>query len=172
LSEDVTEGDPDGQITTGGDDPALSALAELADAGLVDWESAVDGEPASRTLPTGRIDLILLSGEGSELEPNQLMYPLVRGLALRTSGVEVGEIRTPRSDIEVVDDPEVPARGEFVDPLRADGEIVGRIITIDNVDEPFGRLASVLALAGLPTLPSGAYGVAPTADQPFPPPAK
>ncbi len=154
------------------EDPSLGVLSTLADAELVDWESPVEGEPAARTLPPGRVDLVLLSGEGSTLAPRQFMYPLVRALAARTTGFEVGEVRTPRTDLEVVDDPNVPPRGAFVDPLRRDDRLAGRIITVDNVDEPFGRLAAVLALAGLPTVPSGEYGTADTAQLPFPPPPK
>ena len=73
----------------------------------------------------------------------------------------------PRAaDLEAIDDTDTPERGAFVDSLRSDDTLSKRIITVDNVDEPFGRLAVVLALSKLPTLTSGSYGIAASADAP------
>jgi hypothetical protein len=153
------------------DDPSLTVLSRLVDADLLDWESPNEGEPGSRTLPAGGLDLILLSGEGSELRASRLMTPLVKAVAARVPGAVVGEVRRPRTTIDAVDQDDVPERGSFVDTYRTDDGLSDRLITVDNVDEPFGRLALVLALGQLPALTSGSYGVAPSASQPFPTPA-
>jgi|JI10StandDraft_1071094.scaffolds.fasta_scaffold106248_2 hypothetical protein len=166
--------DPDLTTTTiepSTPDPALDVLSRLVDADLLDWESPNEGEPGSRTLPTGGLDVVLLSGEGAELRPNQIVVPLVRALAARLTGVIVGEVRNPRTALEVIDQDGVPARGTFVDPLRDDDDLSGRLITVDDVDEPFGRLAVVLALGELPGLSTGSYGIAESASQPFPTPS-
>lgn len=162
---------PDVTTTTVAPDPSLDVLARLVDADLVDWESPNEGEPGARTLPAGGLDLVLLSGEGSELRPGRIMVPLIRALATRLTGVIVGEVRNPRTPIEAIDQDDVPARGTFVDPLRSDEGLSGRLITVDDVDEPFGRLAVILSLGELPALASGAYGVAESATQPFPTPS-
>lgn len=156
--------------TVPGDDPALTLFSRLVDADLVDWESPTEGEPGSRTLPAGGLDVVVLSGEGASLRPGRIVYPLIRSLASRTRGVLVGEVRRPRTLLDAVDEEGVPVRGSFVDPLRADDDLAARIITVDNVDEPFGRLAAVLALAELPSVTSGSYGIAASAEQPFPTP--
>ncbi|MFN8051078.1 MAG: copper transporter [Acidimicrobiales bacterium] len=155
--------------TSSPDDPSLSVLSKLVDAELVDWESPTEGEPGSRTLPSSGLRVILLSGEGSDLRPGRLMYPLARALGAARAGIVVGEVRNPRTDLEAIDDTDTPERGAFVDSLRSDDTLSKRIITVDNVDEPFGRLAVVLALSKLPTLTSGSYGIASSADAPFPP---
>lgn len=152
-------------------DPSLEVLSQLVDADLVDWESPNEGEPGSRTLPSGGLDIVVLSGEGAELRPNRIVIPLVRALAARLTGVVVGEVRNPRTALEVIDQDDVPARGSFVDPIRDDDDLAGRLITVDDVDEPFGRLALVLALGELPGLTTGSYGVAESAAQPFPTPS-
>lgn len=148
---------------------ALTALQSLAEAELVDWEPPSDGEPGAQRLPDERVDLVLLSGEGSALTGTDLMYPLAAALADRTTGVIVGEVRRPRSELEAATDTEAPIRGAFVDPLRSDDDLRDRIVTVDNVDEPFGRLATMLALAQVPVRTSGAYGAAASAESPFPP---
>jgi hypothetical protein len=172
-SEPTTTTEPPGAGGTAtADQPSLDILAKLVDADLADWESPVDGEPGTHSLPAGGLNLVLLSGEGAELAPRVLMYPLIRALAVKTAGFVVGEVRNPRTDIQVVDDPGVPPRGAFVGPLRRDEALSQRMVTVDNVDEPFGRLASVLALSQLPGVVSGAYGTAASATQPFPPVTK
>jgi len=150
------------------DDPSLSVLSQLADADLIDWESASDGEPGARTLPAGGLEVVLVSGEGAELSPSRLVYPLARALSAQTPGLVVGEVRSPRTDLDVLDANDVPVRGALVDELRGDDVVSGQLITIDNLDEPFGRLSLVLSLADLPDSSSGAYGVADSADQAFP----
>lgn len=169
-AEDPTA-DPTDVTTTTAPDPSLDVLSALVDADLIDWESPNEGEPGARTLPNGDLDLVFLGGEGSELRPGRILVPLLRAVGERVPGVVVGEIRDPRTPIEAIDEDDVPARGAFVDPLREDDDLSARLITVDCVDEPFGRLAVVLALGELPTLTSGSYGIAPSAAQPFPTPS-
>lgn len=152
------------------DEQALTVLSALVDADLVDWESPNEGEPGSRTLPNGGLDIVVLSGEGSELDPDQLIVPLVSALADRLAGVVVGEVRRPRTEVESVESEDVPVRGAFVDRFRTSEDLDGRLVTVDDVDSPFGRLALVLALAQLPEVGAGDYGIAPTAERPFPSP--
>jgi len=152
-------------------DPSLDVLSKLVDADVVDWESPNDGEPGSRTLPDGGLNLVFLGGEGSEMRPSRILVPLIRAVAADVPGVVVGEVRTPRTPAEAVDDDGVPERGAFVDPLRADDDLASQVVTVDDVDEPFGRLALVLALGELPAITSGAYGMAASATAPFPTPS-
>lgn len=149
-------------------DAARSVLSELVDADLVDWESPTDGEPGSRLLPESGLRIIVLSGEGASVRASRFVYPLARALAAQRPGVIVGEVRNIRTDLEVVDEEGVPQRGAFVDELRDDGDVAEQMITVDNVDEPFGVLAVIFALADLPASTSGRYGMAESADRVFP----
>lgn len=163
VSEGSDESDESDEV-----DAARSVLSQLVDSELVDWESPTDGEPGSRLLPEDGLRIIVLSGEGASVEASRFMYPFARALAEQRPGVIVGEVRRIRTDLEVVDDDAVPPRGSFVDELRDDPEVADRMITVDNVDEPFGELAVVFSLADLPGATSGRYGMAESADRVFP----
>lgn len=146
----------------------LGVLRVLAEAGRIDWESPTDGEPGPRLLPPSGLQVVFVAGEGATLRPGSFMYPVIRAVAAEVPGVAVAEVRTPRTDLQAIEDDATPRRGEFVDRLRVDDDLAARLITVDDLDAPFGRLALVLALAQLPDVTAGAYGSAPTAASRFP----
>lgn len=157
----------DGPAVPPGDE-LVGGLRLLADAGLVEWESPADGEPGPRPLPASGLQVVFVGGEGAALRPNSFMYPVIRAVAADVAGVVVAEVRTPRSILAVIEDDATPRRGAFVDPLRIDDDLSARLITVDDLDAPFGRLALVLALAQMPEVTAGAYGSATTATSRFP----
>ena len=149
-------------------DPNLSMFSDLAGAGLVEWQSPTDGEPGPRTLPTDSLRVILVSGEGALVEPTHLVVPLASELSKTAGSVVVAEVRKPRSSVEAATAADVPKRGALVDRFRVDSGLSARLITVDNLDQPFGRLATVLALSEGDKLRSGRFGVAESAESAFP----
>lgn len=161
--------DPAVVTTTTGSAGATGAstdlLRSLADAQLVDWDPA-GATSAPPDLPESGLRVVVVSGEGAQVPPTRLAIPLVKALAAKTKGIVLGELDHSRTSIEVIESKF--HRGAVVDPIRKDDAAAAATVTIDNLDEPFGRLAMVLALADIDQDPSGAYGETSTAERQFP----
>lgn len=125
---------------TGGD-----ALQRLIDAGFVTNSGPQPVEDAD--LSTA--DAVVVVGGGvadTGLEPSALLVPLVQALA--------------QGDAAVVATEAVDAVQPFVEPLRDDGNLDGRIVTQDNVDQVPGQIGLVLGLDDLLLGQAGGnYGV-------------
>lgn len=152
--------------------PGETGVVErLEAANLVDWDIPDGGTRRLPSKEAGPYRVVLLSGEGASLGSTPLVAPLVSRLAEpRSRGLVVGEVMEPRSSIEEVDGEiagDIPPRGTFVDQFRKDGRLAGKLVTVDDVDRPFGRLATVFVLAGEPNQ-AGHYGEAATAQSQFP----
>ncbi|NLA37163.1 MAG: copper transporter, partial [Actinobacteria bacterium] len=168
---DAVTGDPNAEGPTAVEDDALlpfDAIAALADAELIDWVDAVGERARLESFPAGRVRLIVLSGEGAELNDDIVVQPLVRAIAADRSGLLVGEVHKPRSTSDAIRDAVQERRGMTVDFVREDDTLRNRVVTVDNVESGWGRLAAVLAFSGVDQRLSGAYGVADSADQVLP----
>jgi len=156
--------------TAAGSPLAPTFLQRLANDGLLDWDVPTDPAVTARTLPNADATVAILSGESSTVSLDATVRPLVAALAKRAPGhVIAGEIMTRRSSVDAVErslDPNVTQRGVFVDPLRLDESVNPQVVTIDDIDLTYGRLALLLGLAG--STPSGRFGILPSAEAAFP----
>ncbi len=147
-------------------DALAGVLRRMVDAQLVDWESLTGGDQTPPDLPSAGVRAIVVSGEGAEVAPSRLIVPLVKAVSAKRAGVIVAELDHSRRLLDQANSKF--RRGAVVDPLRGDDATAERTVTVDNLDQPFGRLALVLALADLDQHPSGAYGETSTAQRQFP----
>lgn len=146
----------------------FGVVSALADAELIDWVDVVGERSQLESFPAGPVRLIILSGENAGLADDAFVRPLVRSIAALRPGLLVGEVHKPRSTSDAIRDAVPERRGMTVDFVREDDALRNRVLTVDNIDTGWGRLAAVLAFSGVDQLLSGAYGVAESADQVLP----
>lgn len=166
VPADVATTLPGVTTTAVGVAPRGSVLFALAEAGFIDIDSPESGRfDAKLPLPSGT-RFVVMSGEGADVPDSQGAIALVRALAnasgssTRVVAAEPGRPATGR-------EPEV--RSRFIGPLRAEGkELDSRVSTVNNVEDPRGRVAVVLALVDLGVGRVGHYGVGSGADRPVP----
>jgi hypothetical protein len=60
------------------------------------------------------------------------------------------------------------SRSVWLDTIRKDSSLDGRLSTVDNVESDLGRTATILAAVQLPNGRTGDFGVADSADGPLP----
>lgn len=147
---------------------ALSAWSTLATAGLVDLDVT-----AGLSLSASSVGLVLVSGQGAEVPASSVLLPLIGRVAADSSPARAvaAEVMDPLPAAEEALralDTKISPRGSFVTTVRNDRSLDGRISTVDNLDHPSGRLATVLALGALPGR-VGDYGELPEASAPYPP---
>jgi len=148
---------------------APAVIDRLVAADLADWEDPTDTDP-SPSLEPGSLVVVALVGEGAVVDGEALTLPLVRSLAEEGVDVAVGEVRRPRTQRQLAEATDEPARGSFIEPFRGDEDLAEAIVTVDDVDEPLGRAALLLALGRIDRSPAGRYGEADSADRLFPEP--
>jgi hypothetical protein len=163
VPTDVATTLPGATTTTAAVAPRGSVLAALATAGFIDIDSPETGRFDTRLpLPNGT-RFVVVSGDGADVPDSQGAIPLVRALAAASgSGTRVvaAEPGRPAAGRE----PEV--RSRYIGPLRAvSKELENRISTVNNVEDPRGRVAVVLALVDLGVGRVGHYGVGSGADR-------
>jgi hypothetical protein len=104
--------------------------------------------------------VVLLAGndQASTLAPELFLAPLASDLVAEAHPVAAAETRN------TVD--------PFVALLRADGQVDGHLVTVDNADQTAGRVALVFGLRDLLASPGngGDYGVKPGASSLVPRP--
>jgi hypothetical protein len=61
-----------------------------------------------------------------------------------------------------------PERAVFLRPLRSDSAVAPKLSTVDNIEDPRGRIAAVLAVAALVQGKTGHYGIGRGADRAVP----
>lgn len=147
---------------TAAPDPLLVALR---DAGFVEFERGTDAAPELAAVPSPGTRVVVASDSKAAAGNPDWAIPLALALSAEanatTLAVEAGRFDgTPPA--------ETPA--PFVQGVRADDEQRGRLATVDNVGRWRGRMAAVLALAGLVDGRTGHYGEGPGADRQVPEP--
>lgn len=166
VPTDVVTTLPGATTTTVGVAPRGSVLGELSAAGFVDIDSPETGRfDARQPLPEGT-RFVVVSGDGADVPDAQGAIALVRALAEASgAGTRVVAVEPGRP----ADGREPEVRSRFIGPLRAQGkELDNRISTVNNVEDPRGRMAVVLALVDLGVGRVGHYGVGSGADRPVP----
>lgn len=151
--------------------PSDAAGARAYIQALVDlgWMDVRDGDaPAGAGFPSGsdyRYVIALSAGESTR----STIEPLVSGLGRTTSAAAVvAEAGDTRSAGEVTTTTQgQPPRGATVAPMRH-GDLASQVSTVDDLDEPFGRIAVVYAVAEQRELGRvGHYGTGAGAAAPF-----
>lgn len=154
-----------------GDGGAL--VAALADAGFLEFEAAPTEAVPAGELPRPETTFIVISSGGAEVEPDLVGVPLVTRLVAEGRAVLAAQPADP-APVEPAagEEPETAPPG-FVAQLRADDDdLDGALSTVDNLDDPRGRIAAVLAIRDLRAGRTGHYGLGPdTRLIPEPPPA-
>jgi hypothetical protein len=144
-------------------------VSSLVHAGVITWDAPAQGEPEK--LPSSDLRVVVVSGEGSSVNANDVLYPLIKATVGGAAGSTIaGEIMAARSSVAEVQrrlDQASPQRGAFVGPIRK-GQLNTAVATIDDLDSPYGRLALILDLTATPGTAVGAYGVVPGAAAQYP----
>lgn len=149
-------------------DVALDAWSRLRSAGLLDWTLG----SAGGTLPGATLRVVMVSGEGAELNDRTLLRPLIEAVAGARSGAvlaaETMDRRSAVDDALRALDATKPQRGAFITPLREDESLDERLSTVDDLDRAEGQLAAVFGVRDLPAK-VGDYGILAGTDAPYPP---
>lgn len=143
-------------------------LIQLREAGFVEYEKPDDEEGDVVVLPSSGLRVVAVTGQGAVLTGDQLLLPIVAGMAAEAP-VPVVVAETPiLADDQSGEDTVDPLVGQ----IRADGDLRERISTVDDLDGVSGRVATVLALDDAnPSAPIvGHYGLRPDADRLLPAP--
>ncbi len=169
AADDLAEalaGDPLDQGATGTDGEAApgpgiagpdaagpDAIAELRDAGFVDFDPPEGAEPQTTGLGSPGTRLLFVSGPGAVLDDDLWARPLAAAL--------VGQApRPPLLPLLVAEAyaPGVEDQARLTATLRADDGLSARLSTVNRIDDFAGQLAVVLALQDLGEGRVGHYG--------------
>ncbi len=166
-----------GQVT-----PDAGLPTVLSDADFLDVEAEGDTF-ASGIQPGTRIVLLVAPGESARKEGDRDVSDdalsaadkdVVDIVTTLTRAIVGGESVPPDLVIAEAarsDQSDPPERARLVESLRADKILAGRFSTVDNLDEPIGRSACLLALVDLGVDSAGHYGSGPGASRLIPAPA-
>lgn len=149
-------------------DAARAYLAALDDLGLISVEPG--DVPAGATFPAaGPFRYVEVLGPEEAVDTDAVMVPLAEALSAEsplTLTVAFGDEVRGSGEATTTTAPEGSAAG--LQQLRS-GDAAGRLSTVDDLQESFGRIALVYAVAQQRDDRSvGHYGTAPGATGPFP----
>lgn len=148
-------------------------VAALADAGFLEFEAAPADVVTAGQLPRPETTFVVISAAPADAAPDLVSVPLVTRLVGEGRPVLAAQPADP-APVESADgaEPEASAPG-FVAQLRdEEDDVDGPLSTVDNLDDPRGRIAAVLAVRDLRAGRTGHYGLGPdTRLIPEPPPA-
>jgi hypothetical protein len=140
-----------------------SSLREIVQAGFLDWEGGLASNISDANLSGSR--LVFMSGAQASVPNEQVATPLTKLLAAqparRLVAIEAGRDPDARSNTS-------GSRSVWLDAIRKDSSLDGRLSTVDNVESDLGRTATILAIQQLAVPRSGDYGVADSAEGPLP----
>jgi len=148
-------------------DQARAYIAALSDLGVVRISDT--DEAAGNAFPAGTGYRYVLVA-GSDDAPGDIVAPLTIAEADRSPRtMTVGESRAPRPSGEATTTTvDQPKRGSLVAPLR-EGDVADAVSTVDDLEESFGRIAVVYAIAEQRDNGRvGHYGTGDGATAPFP----
>lgn len=129
------------------------AVAELRDAGFVDFDPPEGTEVQTRGLAVAGMRILFVSGPEAVLDDEQWARPLV--------GALVGDLPLPPVLPVLVGEvagPEADEQAGLSAGLRADDQLSTRLSTVNRIDDFAGQLAVVLALQDLGEGRVGHYG--------------
>lgn len=156
-----------GGAPTAGSANSLTAI--LAAKSWLTWEPAPKNSLTLANLPLRNTYFVVVSDSGASVPNEQLALPLATALASamvdRVVAAEDGRSATDKTPAQ---------RALFVGPLRGNPDLAGKLSTVDNLDNPYGRVATVMALANeAQTVPKvGDFGEGPGIDRFLPEPSQ
>ena len=142
------------RVATGGGAAAngRDLLAALADAGFISFEpvgtQGANFSPAS--FSGGDVKVLLVDGTNGQVNGSEVLAPLSNALVANRLRLVVGDVFAQKD--------KGPKRGAMLAPIRESDALKQAVSTVDDVDLVEGRVASVLALAGLSRNVVGQYG--------------
>jgi hypothetical protein len=143
-----------------------SSLKDLQHAGFLDWEGGLASDIGDANFEGSR--LVMMSGAQAVIPNEQFATPLAKLLAAqptrRVVAIESGRDADARTNTS-------GSRSVWLDNIRKDSSLDGRLSTVDNVESDLGRTAAILAAAQLSSGRVGDFGVADSADGPLPKPS-
>lgn len=140
-----------------------TALKELQRGGFLEWEGRSASDISSADFAGSRV--VFMAGATTQVPNEQIATPMIKLLAAqptrRVVAIEAGRDPDTRTNTSGV-------RAVWLDVLRKDSSLDGRISTVDDVETDLGRTTTVLALVDLASGRTGDFGVADSADGPLP----
>jgi hypothetical protein len=136
-------------------------VTTLVDQGFLEYvePTTADHLPLAQ-LPQAGTRFVVVSGDAADVPVADLAVPLVNRLVSSQLQVVAAQPQAPEVDAaasgEKTDKKKPPPA--FVEALRADEVVTGRASTVDNLDDYRGRVAAVLAVAGIGRGQTGHYG--------------
>jgi hypothetical protein len=150
----------------GSTDPNDKTIANLRQAGFIDYSPAPGGKADELPLLPSGTRLVAVSGAKAQVPDRQLMLPLVRALVAARAD------REPVGLLAVSGQPPADKKNDtFIGPIRQDSTLGGRLSTVDDIDDFSGRLATVLSLVDLGFGRVGDFGRGSGAQHLLPAPA-
>lgn len=147
---------------------ARAVLTALTELGLVAIDTG--GAPPGQAFPDlTDVQYVMVVGAADDGTDGDVAVPLATTIARQAPAVlTVAEARPSRPDGTATSTTEdEPPRGSAIDVLRT-GSTEGRLSTVDDLEEAFGRIALVLAVAEHAQGRVGHYGIGQDATAPFP----
>ncbi len=135
-------------------------VTSLLDAGFFEFDGPSTSPVPLIELPRAGSLFVVVSGDEADVPPAQLAEPLVDRLSAMALPVLAAQPRRPEAT-PAEEGKKLPS--EFVFALRANSSVSGRISTVDNLDDPRGRISTVLGLQALRSGRPGHFGFGPDA---------
>jgi hypothetical protein len=131
-----------------------SVLPALQAAGFLDFEAPSGAPVELATLPLPESYFVVVSAARPTIANDQVALPFTTTLApLVPNRVLAADIGRPASGDAKAE------RAVFVGPLREDPNVNNKLSTIDNVEDPRGRVAAIYAIVALVEGKPGHFGV-------------
>lgn len=158
---------PEGEAQSEPSEPEL--VAQLRAAGFLEHRRLPGREGEVVPLPDGGARFVLISARSAD-DPGQLF---AQALAQQLTAAGRAPVVAAQGAVELESEgepvPDSEARTTFVGPLRGPDDVAERLSTVDDLDQPAGLAALVLAVADLGDGRLGHYGIGPGADRLLPP---
>lgn len=140
-------------------------LVSLGEFRFVAFEQMGGNDVDLATWPAGPTRLVVIDGTEAKIPAERATVPMVRGAVLAGAPAAVAEVFNPA---EAARDDDQSVRGDVVGLLRRDRDLGSRVATVDDADEPPGRVALTLAVEELGWGRTGHYGQASGASRQIP----
>ena len=143
-------------------------LVDLQAEGFVDFDAAPgSAAPSLASVPLAATRFVVVSDPDADVPNEVLAHPLAAALADDLSRSGDGVIRLVVAEPTRIELGK-PVRATFLGPLRRNGDVNQLLSTVDDLDEPRGRAAAVLALVAGNQGRVGHFGLGPGADRQLP----
>ena len=149
------------RIATGSPAAGVDPLVELRDAGFVTFSPTAGGSEVAIASYPGPTPIALgVGGSGSVVEATAFNRSLATSFVRALLPSVIGEVWQPLEG--------GAGRGEWLQPILKDPDLVDRVSTVDDLEITEGRVGVVLAMADVVRSLVGHYGYGASATSPLP----